>query len=616
MSFIHLKRILTKIALLGAEQKQSTADSRITILSNVLASFGTIASLVTYFELVKLGFDGQYLLVYFLISAVAILVLTLNYFERFYFSRILVVILLNLTAWNALVFYGKSFNGYYVFFVAIAYSIVAFHNRQVYTRWITLGISCLGLPLTDYLSHSHILPITHLNSDSFSLVALVLDSVTITTLFVIIVLIEKSLSEKYEDALNAINSNLESLVEDRTRDLNVAKEDALAASRAKTQFVANISHELRTPLAAIIGFVELISDADLSEKENQKYLKIIWRNAFQLSHIIDEVLDLSKIEAKKLKINREEFLLESFLEDIRILMTIKAEEKGLAFEIVYPIPLPKRIVTDPLRLKQILVNLIGNAIKFTEHGEVRLTVNWKALAPNKVAYEFDIEDTGIGIYTEDFKHLFKPFSQTDASLNRKFGGTGLGLSLSKDLASLLDGELTLVNSKPNMGTGFRLTLNCFTFTDANDSTSGNRNVTPDGKNAVESQLLCGKNILVVDDSEDNQLLVGRYLESAGAQVQFANNGQEALNKFSKSEDNYSAVLMDLQMPVLDGYETTRIFRKNGYKLPIIALTAGAKKAERDKALFEGFSDYLTKPIQRQELILTIRDLTDDSISTH
>lgn len=455
--------------------------------------------------------------------------------------------------------------------------------------------------MADYFSHRKILPITGLDSANFPLSVLTLDSVVISLIVIIIVFIEKTLAEENEQDLKDLNKNLESIVDERTHLLKIAKEEAQAASQAKSQFVANTSHELRTPLGAIIGFVDIILSLDPSEKEKLEYLRIIRRNAHQLSLIVDEVLDLSKIEAQKLNLKNEYFSLANFLNDLKSLMALKAEEKGLKLEIEKTGILPTEIFSDPLRLKQVLVNLIGNAIKFTEKGGVSIRVNGKILPGDVFSIQFDIEDTGVGILEKDISKLFQPFSQTDAGMMRRFGGTGLGLSLSKRLTEMLGGELMLIRSELDRGSLFRITMACkgrvqpnFNLTDIHK------------KNEVATASLANLRILITDDSPDNLLLIRRFLESAGAKVDFANNGKEAIEKIQNQLGmKYSAVLMDLQMPVMDGYEATRRLRTQGYKIPIIALTASAMKRERDKAIEEGFTDYLTKPVQRQLLVNTL-----------
>ncbi|MCB0411779.1 MAG: response regulator, partial [Bdellovibrionales bacterium] len=590
-SFKALWNPVRRLFLMGTKGSPSFADNRITILSNVLVTFGGFASLGTYWTLVELGFEGPYLVAYFIIFAVAIAVLALNALERQFWARILVVTLINLTAWNAVIFFGKSFNGYYLFFAAMVYSVVAFDGRHFLTRWSLLLISMSGFPIIDILSWNKILPITGLNSVNFSPIVLIFDSLIVSILVVTIVLIEKSLAERNETELKMLNQHLEKKIEERTHLLKVAKEEAQAANRAKSQFVANTSHELRTPLGAIIGFIDVILDLQPSEEERQQYLRVIRRNAYQLSLIVDEVLDLSKIEARKLKLKIEEFSLQNLIEDLTSLLAIKADKKGLKFRVETLQDLPLGIRSDALRLKQILVNLIGNAVKFTDHGEVVMRVQGERQESGLYLLYFDIEDTGLGIRPEDKMQIFKPFAQSDTSSRRRFGGTGLGLALSRKLAKLLGGKLVLLKTELGKGSTFRLILEC---PGASSSISSNEQPNLPRTQEDISKLL-DKKILVVDDSPDNQILVSHFLTAAGAEVEIANNGQEAVDKIKKNHEEFAAILMDLQMPVLDGYQATQTLRDWGYQKPIIALTANAMKEEKERSKQQGFSEYLTKP---------------------
>lgn len=604
MLFKAIKTVLHKVITFGTVGKPNSADNRITVLSNVMVFFGAFALLAIHSELVKQGITGKFLWIYFIISGLCSSVLVLTYFGHKTLARVLVTIVLNATAWNALVFYGKTFNGYYTFFCAFVYCIVAFDEKHAWIRWITLSVSFLGLPLADYLSHNNMVPITGLNSADFPLFVLVFDSIVVSLILITIVYLEKVLGEQNERDLRNLNNNLESIVEERTQLLRVAKEEAQAASQAKSQFVANTSHELRTPLGAIIGFVDIILDLKPTEKEKTEYLQIIRKNAHQLSLIVDEVLDLSKIEAQKLTLKMEYFSLKNFLYDLQNLMALKAEEKNLQFHIQPLNDLPNTIYSDPLRLKQVLVNLIGNAIKFTEKGKILIQVSCVPRVDNLFQIQFDIEDTGVGIIEKDIDKVFKPFSQSDAGLMRKFGGTGLGLSLSKQLTKMLGGELTLVRTKVNVGSLFRLTLECRGLQQIATATSVPS--FPEKQPEAKIENLAGKRILIVDDLLDNVRLIRCFLEEEGAQLEFAGNGQEALDRIRLEGDRFSAVLMDLQMPVMDGYEATRRLRDEGHNLPVIAITASAMKEDRDKAIAEGFTDYLTKPLQRSLLVSTLK----------
>jgi signal transduction histidine kinase/ActR/RegA family two-component response regulator len=590
---------------LGTKNRYTTAENRITIFCNVLAIFGSIAGVLYYIQLSHYGIQGVFLLSYLCMGLAALFVLVLNHKGYHVVSRIFVVTLMQITSWNALIFFGKSFNGYYLFFVSIVFSIVAFPSAQLKARWLTLLFSLSSLPLADYFSHYRILPITQLNSSQFPVAILVIDTLIVSLFLVSILLIEKLLSEKNEKDLTVLNKNLEQIVKKRTALLDSAREGALAASRAKSRFIANTSHELRTPLGAIIGFVDLVLDTNPDEKQKRQYLEVVRKNAHQLLQIVNEVLDLSKIEAEKIEIEKCSFQLKDLIEDIQSLMSLKAETKGLLFYIELDKPLPEIVYTDPLRLKQILINLIGNAIKFTSQGEVRVKVSQIQSSKNFITLQFDISDTGPGIDAEFEKYLFEAFSQADSSLVRKYGGTGLGLSLSRSLAKLLNGELVLQSSTPGKGSVFRLKIDIDILNQQTQTAVERKS----GQIESKQRDLIGKMILVVDDSMDNQILIKQYLSKAGAQVDLAENGQKAIDMIEINSNSYDVILMDLQMPVLDGYQTTKRLRENGCKIPIVAFTAHAMKEERDKAKASGFNGYLTKPIERQVLISTLADIT-------
>ena len=376
----------------------------------------------------------------------------------------------------------------------------------------------------------------------------------------------------------------------------LARKAVQEASEAKSQFLANISHEIRTPLGIILGFSDLALESMSRPDEASRYVGAIRRNAEELSKLLGEVLDLSKVEANKLEIEKIEFELAPLLEGVRELLEIKAREKGIRLELETVGPIPQLICSDPTRLRQILVNLIGNAIKFTTHGFVRVTVS--AERPQKpdepTRLRFEVRDTGIGISGEQRERLFKPFSQADGSVTRRFGGTGLGLSISRDLATALGGALDLVESSPGKGSLFSLVID-----------AGKLSEKAWGPQAANHQPrtktvdLSGIRLLVVEDSRDNQELITHYLRATGAAITVRENGADAIE--TMSHQDFDLVLMDIQMPVLDGFRTVKALRERGASLPIIALTAHAMREERQRAHEAGFSDYLTKPISRSSL---------------
>ncbi len=380
---------------------------------------------------------------------------------------------------------------------------------------------------------------------------------------------------------------------------------AQEAARAKSSFVANMSHELRTPLTAITGFVDLIGDASTNEAQRREYLGVIRRNGEHLLGLLNNVLDHAKIEAGSLEPEWMPCVPATKLSNVRAIVVGKAHEKGVNLTVEARTELPERFITDRLRLRQILINLVSNAIKFTpEGGSVSLEAFY---TPSNDTLHFSVRDTGIGMTAEQIAGLFKPFSQAESSTSRRFGGTGLGLSISKSLAELLGGRIK-VESESGRGSTFTLELparsepgvkltrpsiNC-------DQTHFIPEDRPD--ETVLREHLAGHTVLLVEDGLDNQRLISLFLRRAGAEVETAVDGVKALAAYQKAKKTFSIILLDIQMPVMDGYQTIRLLRQQGATMPIIALTANATKEERDLCRDAGFDDFATKPIERQKLI--------------
>lgn len=365
-----------------------------------------------------------------------------------------------------------------------------------------------------------------------------------------------------------------------------------AANRAKSIFLANVSHEIRTPLGVMLGFGELIEENSEDPVLVKDFAAKIVRNGHELTRIIGDVLDLSKIEANTFFIENSEIDLKKFVDDFEATWRRKVEAKGLRFELVRGPALPAKVSSDITRLKQIFTNLISNALKFTEAGHIHMHLT---RAQEKPEIHLTIEDTGPGIPESHQNQLFRSFSQGDSSITRKYGGSGLGLALSKQLARALQGDLILQKSEVNKGSTFLL---CIPIVPSGQSTTAPTKIAEENADALK-----GVRVLVVDDSRDNQILIGLFLEKAHAIVDTASNGEEGFQKAVTGQ--YDVILMDIQMPVLDGYRAMEKLKTAAYDKPVIALTAHALVEEKKKALSCGFKGYLTKPVDKNLLVKTI-----------
>ncbi|MBX2989092.1 MAG: response regulator [Bdellovibrionaceae bacterium] len=380
------------------------------------------------------------------------------------------------------------------------------------------------------------------------------------------------------------------------------EQEAEQANRAKSRFLANMSHEIRTPLGIIRGFSEVAMTSELSREDQTRYLGKIKHHADILAKLVDDILDLSKVEADRLEIERMAVALPELLDELRETFQLKAQARSLGFHVEMAPDVPEWIISDPTRLRQVLMNLLGNAFKFTSQGEVRLSVRSLGRSEHCCRMEFRVRDTGAGIPLAQQSRLFQPFSQADSSTTRFYGGTGLGLVLSKKLAEALGGTLELTWTEPEKGSEFVFAAS-FDLPAAHRHRGAPRVESEKAELAARSDILKGVKVLLVEDALDNQLLVRIYLEAHGAQLTMADDGPSGVKK--AREGNFDVILMDIQMPGMDGFETMRTLRRGGDTRPIVALTAHALKEERLEALRSGFDDYMTKPIDRVELVRKI-----------
>ncbi len=394
---------------------------------------------------------------------------------------------------------------------------------------------------------------------------------------------------------------------------------AEAANRAKSLFLANMSHEIRTPLTAILGFAENLLDPDYTSDERTAATETILRNGHHLLQLINDILDLSKIEAERLEIERLKFSPGELAADVISALQVRAASKQIGLSLIYDGPIPDLIESDPTRLRQILMNLISNGIKFTERGHVSLRMSMldengnvcrAANQDRQLWLQCDVVDTGIGMSDEQLARLFSPFMQADESMARRFGGTGLGLSISRRLARMLGGDVVATSQK-GVGSTFRVHIGTDSIVDAkwHDRPSSIGKLASPVIGSADARL--SGRILLAEDGPDNQLLIGSFLRKLGADVTIVDNGRKAVDAALASISDghpFQIVLMDMQMPILDGYAATAELRARGWTRPILALTANVMQGDRQKCTDAGCNDFATKPINRTELFEQIQAL--------
>ena len=435
-----------------------------------------------------------------------------------------------------------------------------------------------------------------------------------------------------KDALATANDELEERVARRTEQLAKARDAAEAANHAKSEFLANMSHEIRTPLNAVLGFTELLrhESADVSVEEREEYLDTIHTSGEHLLQLINDILDLSRVEAGYLEVELRECSPRVLITEVVSLLSVRAKERGLELNYHWIGPQPESVETDEHRLRQLLMNLVGNAVKFTPSGRIDILAELERVdgsAPGcsavgqesviegsgKICLRIDVIDTGIGIDADRLNHIFEPFSQADTSITRRYGGTGLGLAISRRVAAALGGSLE-VRSTENVGSTFtaRVCVSNIVWQNDDETPAETNDRNNDRHPDLDDRTLDGlpQRILIVDDGETNRKLVRLMLEKRGIKTSTAADGREGVTAILNGECDL--VLMDMQMPVQDGIAATRELRECGVDIPIIALTANAMRVDRQQCLDAGCNGYLTKPIQSQQLLETISEVYGQS----
>ncbi|MBD1582760.1 ATP-binding protein [Pseudoalteromonas sp. S16_S37] len=469
-------------------------------------------------------------------------------------------------------------------------------------RYFVLAYIAMMVPnMIGNLTNLGILPASTLNLYLLGLVGTALDALLLA--FAVADKFRLTNEENIE-----LNKNLETKVLKRTYELEQLASQLRDASESKSRFLANMSHEIRTPMTSIIGYADGIILGDITPQERNHAINVILQNSRHVLGLINDILDMSKIEANRLEIELMESDLFKSIAHVESLLGKQIRDKGLEFDLKYHFPLPDYIIIDPTRLRQILLNLTSNALKFTSVGKITIDVSC-----SEDVLSISVTDTGIGMTSTEQKELFSAFYQADSSTSRKYGGTGLGLNISKSLANKLNGDIS-VESEVGSGTVFTLTLGLFTTENTRwvkslDEVTQSKPIKEPATEKVNTQLK--GDILLAEDHGDNSKLIQRILERMGLNVTAVENGQQAVQAVLDNE--YDLILMDIQMPVMDGEQALTFIQATGCSAPILALTANTMQHEIDRYLKLGFTDHLAKPIDRAEFSKKISHYLNISI---
>ncbi|MFZ5756021.1 MAG: ATP-binding protein [Pseudomonadota bacterium] len=390
------------------------------------------------------------------------------------------------------------------------------------------------------------------------------------------------------------------------KDVEAAREQADRANRAKSEFLAGASHEIRTPLTAILGYAELLKDRRLSDEEYTSYLNTIRSNGEDLLGILNDILDLSKIEAGRLDLSWEKSDIRAVIVGVLSLLRVKADARGLALELTGDENLPARAFIDPVRFRQIMVNLIGNGIRYTDRGRVSVHCLVDRGNPVNARLFVDVRDTGVGMDASQVAQLFRPFTQLGYGGARRAGGTGLGLALSQEFARAMGGRIA-VQSVPGQGSTFTLELPLGDLTGVPLAGTREDPVPEDSAEPDDAELFSGRRVFLVEDNPVNRLLVEKLLQRLDVAVTSEGDGMAALDHLLKSGERYDLVLLDMHLPSLDGYGIVRRLRIANYRGIVVALTASAMAGERERALHAGCDDFIAKPLQTRAFLRTCRD---------